>query len=259
MIFEKVHDEYNIVCYWDNKKTGNTNGIPVEKPNSDRAFDILFVATSHAEVDDQLMELGIPSNKINRYYIDHPFEIRNNWLRCYAEFLDDMEIKGSVAEAGVYKGDFAIQINRNFKDSVCYLFDTFQGFMEEDVSVETEKNYSLAEIAQFSDTSEDFVLSRMPNRAKVKAVKGFFPQSALDKEINDLFMFVNLDMDLYQPTIEGLRFFSTRMVKYGVILVHDYFTKYEGIKKAVHNFLSERDDLQAIPVGDEMSIAIVGF
>lgn len=29
--------------------------------------------------------------------------------------------------------------------------------------------------------------------------------------------------------------------------------------RAIHEFLLERKELQAIPIGDEMSIAIVGF
>ena len=76
--------------------------------------------------------------------------------------------------------------------------------------------------------------------------------------IDDEFFFVNLDMDLYRPTLEGLRFFGERMVRGGCILVHDYFSHYRGVGQAVTEYLEGRR-LAAIPIGDEISIAVAGF
>lgn len=60
--------------------------------------------------------------------------------------------------------------------------------------------------------------------------KRFFPESA--EGIQDSFCFVNLDMDLYQPMLNGLRFFYDKMEKNGVILLHDYFHEgLQGVKK----------------------------
>ncbi len=42
-------------------------------------------------------------------------------------------LEGVVAEAGVYKGDFAKEMNRVFFDRKIYLFDTFEGFPETDI------------------------------------------------------------------------------------------------------------------------------
>ena len=60
-------------------------------------------------------------------------------------------------------------------------------------------------------------------------------------DILNQYCFVNLDMDLYQPTYEGLKFFYPRMKKGGVILVHDYFSGFylPGVKNAVYDY--ERD------------------
>jgi len=45
-----------------------------------------------------------------------------------------------------------------------------------------------------------------------------------------------------------------------VILVHDYFgSQYPGIKKIVKEFMAEHPRLSKIPIGDAMSIAIIGF
>jgi O-methyltransferase len=61
----------------------------------------------------------------------------------------------------------------------------------------------------FLGTNENFVLSKMPHPQKCVIKKGYFPETA--QGLNETFCFVNLDMDLYQPTIEGLRFFYSRM------------------------------------------------
>ena len=68
--------------------------------------------------------------------------------------------------------------------------------------------------------------------------KGFFPETVED--IEDSFCFVNLDADLYAPTISGLRWFYPRMERGGVILVHDFFSRvFHGIKDAVREFCED--------------------
>ena len=49
-------------------------------------------------------------------------------------------------------------------------------------------------------------------------LKDFHPTS------DEKFAFVSLDLDLYKPTFEGLRFFYPKMIKGGCVLIHDYFT-----------------------------------
>lgn len=64
--------------------------------------------------------------------------------------------------------------------------------------------------------------------------KGLFPQTA--EPIKDKkFAFVHLDTDLYESTLEGLKFFYPRMVKHGIILSHDYSTIKE-VRRAFQDF-----------------------
>jgi len=46
-----------------------------------------------------------------------------------------------------------------------------------------------------------------------------------------------MDADLYNPTKAGLEFFYPRLSPGGVILVHDYNYKWEGLMKAVDEFV----------------------
>jgi O-methyltransferase len=163
-------------------------------------------------------------------------------------------VAGSVAEVGVYRGNFAEKLNRVFPDRKLYLFDTFEGFAAEDVAIETAEQFSTGE-QDFSGTSVDAVLAKLqhPDRAVVK--KGRFPETATD--IDDDFVFVSLDADLYLPTIEGLRFFYPRLARGGFIFVHDYNNaEYEGIRRAVHEFC-EAENIGFVPISDAFGTAII--
>mgnify|MGYP004628418921 CR=1 FL=1 len=51
------------------------------------------------------------------------------------------------------------------------------------------------------------------------------------------FALVSLDPDLYEPTLEGLRYFYPRLTPGGRILIHDYTScQFEGVKMAVDEY-----------------------
>jgi O-methyltransferase len=66
-------------------------------------------------------------------------------------------------------------------------------------------------------------------------VKGYFPDTSGVAE-NEIFALVNLDADLHHPTSAALEFFYPRLVPGGVIFIHDFNYKWEGIRKAVNEF-----------------------
>ena len=84
-----------------------------------------------------------------------------------------------------------------------------------------------------------------PKQCVVK--KGFFPETTAG--IEDSFVFVSLDTDLYEPIYQGLLYFYPRMVKGGYIFVHDVNNdSYKGASKAVEKFSEEKDiSFLAIP------------
>ena len=73
---------------------------------------------------------------------------------------------------------------------------------------------------------------------------------------NEHFCFVSLDTDLHDPILSGLEFFYPRMVNGGVILVDDYFSTYDGVKKAVDSFAAKMRIL-AMPIGDNGGVILV--
>jgi len=180
--------------------------------------------------------------------------VRMHTLHALAREIAFNDVEGSVAELGVFKGDFAKLINEFFPDKTLYLFDTFEGFSEKDAKYDVESNYSKPS-SFFHDTSVELVLSKMPHRQMCKVVKGYFPESAAD--IEETFSFVSIDTDLFLPIYNGLLYFYERLSKNGYILVHDFNHRYySGAREAVIKFCREKG-ICYCPVADSAGSAII--
>jgi O-methyltransferase len=188
---------------------------------------------------------------IDSNYFDY---IRLSTLELISFEIKKRNLVGNVAELGVYKGKFARYINQFFPDRKLYLFDTFEGFDKRDTTEEKSKNYSPG-TQDFSDTSVSLVLKQMPFAGNCIPVKGFFPESA--KGIDDSFVLVSLDADLYDPIYAGLNFFFPKLVQGGYILIHDFNNdSYKGARKAVEQFCSEQG-VNFVPLPDSGGSAII--
>lgn len=174
-------------------------------------------------------------------------------LSMVAKQIYENGIEGAVAEAGVYKGEFAKYINMVFPDRDLYLFDTFEGFAQNQVFV-TKDNLDQTDtwINRLKDSAVEDVLDKMHFKDNVKIYKGIFPDTAA--KIKERFSFVNLDMDLYCPTYEGLEFFWSHLTEGGVIFVHDY-GNWDGVTKAVKEFCIE-NQTGYIWLNDSVTVAI---
>ncbi|GCD09003.1 TylF/MycF/NovP-related O-methyltransferase [Clostridium tagluense] len=240
-------DSYELIGFIDNNKKQRTifEGKEIFSPSEaiKKKFDqILIASTFFDEIENQLLNLGVEKGKIIKYYSaeDTLFDARLISLKLVCIEIKEKKIKGNVAELGVFRGDFSKKINRIFSDRTLYLFDTFQGFDEKDVELEIDNGYSNAVKGTFSDTSEMIVLNKMLYKDKCIIKKGYFPDSL--NGLEDMFVFVSIDVDLYKPTYEGLQYFYNRLVKGGYIFIHDYNNLgYSGVKEAVKMFCKEND------------------
>lgn len=182
--------------------------------------------------------------------------IRLSTVELISREIKERDINGAVAELGVYKGDFSGFISEIFSGRELYLFDTFEGFHQKDVELEQQQGFSKSKAKHFEDTNIDLVISKLSHTENYHIVKGYFPESAAGLEdVN--FAFASIDVDLYRPTYEGLRFFYERFSKGGYILVHDYnFPTYSGVKEAVRKFCDEKD-INYVPVSDYFGSVII--
>jgi hypothetical protein len=101
--------------------------------------------------------------------------VRYSSLELVAREIHENNIHGNVAELGVYQGEFAKYINQVFPDKKLYLFDTFEGFNENDLETEKSKALYHPEF-DFKNTSISTVLSKMKHKEKCVIKKDIFPK-----------------------------------------------------------------------------------
>ena len=141
------------------------------------------------------------------------------------------DVPGAAAELGVYRGFFARCINQLLPERKLYLFDSYEGFSE-------EANASESFQAAHANTTIEKVLAILPYPEKVIVKPGFFPESLGGLE--EQFCLVSLDVDFYQTTLDGLRYFWPRLEKGGYLLLHDWGSpKLPEVAKALADIEAE--------------------
>lgn len=155
------------------------------------------------------------------------------------------DISGSLAEVGVYRGDISRFIHQLAPERVYYLFDTFEGFPRQDL----EPNVS--EDRRFSDTTVKAVLQNIGDTRNTVIKKGQVPDTFQGLE-GERFVFVLLDLDLYNPTMCSLGFFYPRLVRGGYLVVHDYNNPESNwaCNRAVNEFMRDKTE-RIIEIADE--------
>lgn len=153
------------------------------------------------------------------------------------------EVPGAAAELGVYRGFFARCINQLLPDRKLYLFDSFEGFAEDACASDAFQ-------AAHRNTAMDKVLSIMPHPEKITLKPGFFPDSL--EGLEERFCLVSLDVDFYQTTLDGLRYFWPRLEQGGCLLLHDWGSpKLPGVAKAFTDYESEiGQQIPSVPLCD---------
>lgn len=198
-------------------------------------WDMFFGETYEPPAWEHARKEGSLSRELLKASRNYPDKIRlyNFWLQI--QRINKDEVKGDFAELGVYKGESARLLQLMAPDRTLHLFDTFEGFAGTDLKPETGKAAAYT-AKDFADTSVNKVLKKIgANPSKIKIHAGYFPQSATEL-VNVAYALVNLDADLYNPTKAGLEYFYPRLSPGGVIFIHDYNHKWEGLMKAVDEF-----------------------
>lgn len=138
------------------------------------------------------------------------------------------DLPGMVAEAGVYQGDFARLLNHCFPDRTLFLYDTFEGNDERDLSHDAEKGLIDEGFAErwsyFKEVAPiiEEIKQKMPHPEQCVFRKGYFPETIGPEEEKEKFVFVSIDIMLYKPTYAALEFFYPRLQEGGAIFVRAY-------------------------------------
>jgi len=158
------------------------------------------------------------------------------------------KIEGDVAEVGVYKGGSAKLIREATKKSL-HLFDTFEGLPDK-CAKDNPKHFQKGDYY----ASLESVKSYLKNYSNILFYKGLFP-STTELVKNTRFSFVHLDVDIYESTLNCLKFFYPRMSRGGVIISHDYPAS-KGVKQAFDEFFKDKLEIIIEPFGTDQCLIV---
>ena len=164
------------------------------------------------------------------------------------------------AECGCWKGHstwvIASIMSENSATGGLHVFDSFEGGLSEKVDEDLGPDQELSEDEVEKEkltfaSAESEVGDNLSEFDFVSFYKGWIPERFA--EVEELkFAFVHLDVDLYEPTRDGLEFFFPRVAEGGAIVIDDYnFAQFPGARKAVDQFLEKNPDVffYAVPTG----------
>jgi len=230
----------------------NYLGLRIHISNIDSTKDIQLINKNiwipYFDKKDYLMNLyreGLSKSK-NEWSNNISKELRFYSLFQLALYSIKTNKNYNFAECGCWYGHSAYSISKILLDNNfakhLYVFDSFEGGLS-DLSKQDRnltKQLSKDEIdvqKKIFSSSEIFVSKLLSEFNFVKIHKGWIPNEFIKVE-KELFQFVHIDADLYQPTLDSLEFFYPRLCAKGIIVIDDYnLTQFEGAKKAVDEFL----------------------
>ena len=182
--------------------------------------------------------------------------IRVKTLELLVDVIKRENIKGQIAELGVFRGNFAQFLNLAFPDRKLYLFDTFESFDKNELEKELKGNVMRVVRDAYKNTSVQIVIEKMKYKENIIIKKGFFPDSLNGLEEN--FAFVSLDCDWEESLYQGLIYFYPRLTEGGYIMIHDYNNHIGCAKQAILRYeKSVHKKLPKIPICDSQGSLIL--
>jgi len=192
---------------------------------------------------------------LSRFNVSHDCNDGRRWMLGQLLRLT-AALPGDTAECGVYRGADSYLIclfNASLQGSTRthFMFDSFQGLSAPTVfdgthwkqgDLKSPLEVAQQALAQFPDTV--FMPGWIPNR--------------FDEIQDRSFAFVQVDVDLYEPTRDSIAFFYPRLVDGGIFLCDDYgFDSCPGATRAVDEFLRDKPE-KAISLSDGGGFFIKG-
>ena len=144
-------------------------------------------------------------------------EINNSlYARLYIlrQLATQQKDKGNFAECGVYAGMSMFFVADLCKNKFIGI-DSFEGVSEPG---EYDSDYFKSKKLSISISFAEKILKNFDN---VDLYKGWIPE-VFNKLNDEQYSYVNIDVDLYDPTKNSIEYFWPRLIKGGVLICDDY-------------------------------------
>jgi hypothetical protein len=171
--------------------------------------------------------------------------------------LKTINLDGDFCEVGSFiggccalMGDICTKYNKNKK---IYLFDSFEGIpyptQEDDeipgnpegVTRTGELKSTGVSVASLEWVEKTLSVSSY-SKENFIIIKGWVQDTLPENNLGPI-AFLRIDVDLYIPTVLSLEYLYDKVVKGGIILVHDYYTL-AGCKQAVDEFVKKHPEIK---------------
>lgn len=177
---------------------------------------------------------------LDRFEERRSFNTQRKWMLWQLLRLT-AHVEGDTAECGVFEGASSWLIcaanQHRSGNPIHHVFDSFEG-----LSGPGEKDGTYWKPGTYA-TAEHVVAGNLqPFAGRFELHKGWIPDrfpAVADRR----FSFVHVDVDLYQPTLDCMRFFYDRLSAGGILLCDDYgWSTCPGATQAVDEFLRDKPE-----------------
>lgn len=150
-----------------------------------------------------------------------------------------LSVEGDYVEMGCYKGDTSLLLAEIVRDhsKKLWIYDSFEGLPEkgaEDSSVLGEHFKGGELYVTKREVKSRFLKAGLP----VPVIKKAWFSELDSDDLPDSIAFAFLDGDFYESIKDSLKLVVPKMVKGGVLVVHDYSNSaLPGVRKAVDEYL----------------------
>ena len=156
-----------------------------------------------------------------------------------------LEIEGDYVEMGCYKGDTSLLlagiIFSGPRRSRLYIYDSFEGLPEKTESDESALGVDFKKgelVITKREVKQRFLKAGLP----VPVIKKAWFSDLKPEDLPEKIAFAFLDGDFYESIKCSLKLVVTKMVKGGVLIVHDYTNPaLPGVRKAVDEWISGKE------------------
>lgn len=151
-----------------------------------------------------------------------------------------LEVEGDYVEMGCYKGDTSLILAEILfsgpRSSRLYIYDSFEGLPEKGEQDESALGvpFKAGELGVTKrEVKQRFLKAGLP----VPVIKKAWFKDLTESDLPEKIAFAFLDGDFYESIYDSLKLVVPKMVRGGVLVVHDYTNPaLPGVSKAVDDF-----------------------